>query len=1755
MKLICFRSVLLVCMLFASQFVFSQNGIVRSREFSFGIENEAKRIVVTTDNNYVALYYSQYNSNNPNVNSPVVKYDTAFNVIWRNDLPVRLEDMIPTPDGGVIATGVRSFGRPDVYSEEFWIIKLSSTGTIQWQKNYGGMKQDYAHATRQKPNGNYLIIGITNSIDGDVIGKTIPDRGDTWVIELDPSGNLVNQRLLDIAGSDSYTTTIGATPDNGAIVAMTTSIGIQPSDIVIYKLGADLSIQWSRTIGGSAEEVPRSIYVDAAGDYILSGKGNSTNGDIVTTGTFTDGFIMKLDPAGNTKWTKIVAGSYNDEIYSAKPLPGNEIIAVGFTQSDAVEGIPTPASAGALDGILLRLDANGNTIWSRRIGANSHENAQDVTPTPWNSFLICGLKNYTTSGGDFTGILDPAAGGESRAYIMEVKNFSNKIKGIVYLDANNNKIVDAGEVYDAAPVNVTKGSFQINGIPVQGNFSFSLDTGVYVTRLKHEGIFDPTTTGISPKRKTSVLTTAGQSDSFAIRMLPMSLAEDLQVSIRQLTDAWLDHATRYKVTLQNVGGHAIANAQIKIKLDNKVTYQSSERPVSTTIGDTLVFNYTNFSGHASDSFDLVVYTKSLPDIQPGAVTQLVAIAEPYASDFDSIDNKAIVETVISGQNAAISNINFDLHSSDSARFNRTIPYTIFYGLNSKLDSTKGVVRLIKNPNSTFVSAIPEPTSIVNDTITWNFKMVDAVNSDTIVVRLKTEEGNGLQVGDHIPFTAQLRLTTADIAVLSREDFVMKKVMGYSVEPDTITTTLTPPHGLRWTRAYGGSRGEYAYDVVSLPDSGFIVVGLTGSNDQDLGGTRDSTDGFFARFDKDGHEIWKRAFGGNDVDELVSVSPAGANNFYAVGTKQDPNGGSVWIVKFNINGDTLWTKTYGGSSAELAWSVLATDDGGCVFAAQTLSEDGDVHDNEHSPIYEYFPGNLWVVKLDANGVLQWDSCYFGPAHAYEPAELRRTNDNKIALVGTAYAVENFDLVANGLLLVLNNDGTRAMEKLYSKDGLQFRFNSVVVNEDNSFTFAGQAFPKGAQDIDTTYSGLHGQADVWAGQLDNAGNLLWQKFFGGSTGEAGEHITATVDGNYLIAGNTQSNDGNVTNNHSSGSLMDGWLLKIDGTGKLLWQKTIGGTNNEILRSVAELKDLSAMAVGYTSSNNGDIVGYHGGESDILLAKVGVSNFITGRVYIDLNNNGVKDPNEPYFKKGIVNVTGSNRNYSGVVFDGLYQVSVDTGNYTLKFYTTDSAYYNVVPPTANVSFDELSQTATVDFRLVKKAEINDLRLTILPLNIIRPGFTANFRIQYENKGTIGSAPVTVRVKLDPNTTYKSSTIPVSSSSGDTLIWDLAGPDILETASFALAVNVKPPPDVNLNDTLRFYGVILPIEIDSTPLDNIAEARIVVRGAYDPNDKIEVHGNTLPYNFVENDEYLTYVIRFQNTGTDTAFNVYVRDTLSTQFDWNTFEMIDASHPYELSMQGGNILEWYFRDIYLADSNVNEPASHGFIAFRIKPRQDLAIGDSITNDAGIYFDFNLPVQTNLMLSTIGPANALPSTILQFTASWKQEIDAALSWKVTNEYKVNYYEVQHSGNGVQFSAIGQVQATNGQADHSYDFIHIAPAFGINYYRLKIVDIDGKVDYSKIVVLKKETDLVSTLKIYPVPAANEPITILIEGKVKGIGTLSVYSIDGKLITAKQLGIIDQQNYRFTIDANTLGKGVYMLNCTIGDRSYRGKLIIQ
>jgi hypothetical protein len=277
----------------------------------------------------------------------------------------------------------------------------------------------------------------------------------------------------------------------------------------------------------------------------------------------------------------------------------------------------------------------------------------------------------------------------------------------------------------------------------------------------------------------------------------------------------------------------------------------------------------------------------------------------------------------------------------------------------------------------------------------------------------------------------------------------------------------------------------------------------------------------------------------------------------------------------------------------------------------------------------------------------------------------------------------------------------------------------------------------------------------------------------------------------------------------------------------------------------------------------------------------------------------------------------------------------------------------------FTNLSgSNAESDFCVEASQAINDLSVVIYPdLDEPRPGFDTSYQIVYSNTGTTQlSGNITFQFD-DSKIQFLNASESVVSQTSNTLTFDYSDLNPFETKTIDLDFNVFPPPTTNIDDILVSSVSINPVSGDETQEDNTFELEQTVIGSYDPNDIQILEGEEVHIDAA--DMYLHFLIRFQNTGTASAINVRVEHILDNKLDWTTMQLQSLSHEGQVEITDGSEVQFIFNNINLPDITNDEPNSHGFIAFKIKPEENVVVGDIVSGVADIYFDFNPPIITN----------------------------------------------------------------------------------------------------------------------------------------------------------------------------------------------------
>lgn len=342
--------------------------------------------------------------------------------------------------------------------------------------------------------------------------------------------------------------------------------------------------------------------------------------------------------------------------------------------------------------------------------------------------------------------------------------------------------------------------------------------------------------------------------------------------------------------------------------------------------------------------------------------------------------------------------------------------------------------------------------------------------------------------------------------------------------------------IEWQKCYGGTETDLARAIVQLSDGGFAIAGYKNSVDGDASMNHGAYDMWLIRIDSVGTLLWEHSYGGSADDDCFDMIATADEGFLLTGMSASLDGDVTvnhggldgWLVKVDSAGILEWQKTFGGSGEEYFYQAEQTNDGGYITTGFTSSGNGDVSNLIGIT-------DVWVVKMDALGNIQWEKTYGG------------TQDDR------SYAIA---ALANG-----------------------------------DFVVAGKT---ASSDYDV--SGLHGNYDLWVIGINNAGNLLWQKCVGGTNSDYAWDASAASGNGCIISGETFSNDGDIYSYHNSG---DAWLVRIDSSGNLLWNGTYGGNQEEWARRVRQDDAGNFISICRSlTQNNGDVSGGHGSDEFWLI-----------------------------------------------------------------------------------------------------------------------------------------------------------------------------------------------------------------------------------------------------------------------------------------------------------------------------------------------------------------------------------------------------------------------------------------------------------------------------------------------------------------------------------------------------------------------------
>jgi len=352
--------------------------------------------------------------------------------------------------------------------------------------------------------------------------------------------------------------------------------------------------------------------------------------------------------------------------------------------------------------------------------------------------------------------------------------------------------------------------------------------------------------------------------------------------------------------------------------------------------------------------------------------------------------------------------------------------------------------------------------------------------------------------------------------------------------------------------------------------------------------------------------------------------------------------------------------------------------------------------------------------------------------------------------------------------------------------------------------------------------------------------------------------------------------------------------------------------------------------------------------------------------------------------------------------------------------------------------------------------LQVSVSAVSAFRPGFRGRYSIHYRNSGTTALTP-TIYFLPDSSTSYDSSSVVPDFSATDSVMWNLPTLNPFDEGNIVVWVAIHSTS--SFGDTIHSISYIEPVTGDSYPDDNADTSATRLTGSFDPND-ISVNRSSILTTELTT-QYLEYTIRFQNTGNDTAFTVRINNPLTDKFDPSTFEFLESSHPASVNYTSNDNTLWFeMNNILLPDSNVHQEGSHGFVKYRIKASPLLTAGETIYNEAYIYFDYNPAVATNSVSTHV----LLPTSIKQIQSGPELslypnpttgDVTVMFNLEHSSHVKFDLYNSQ----GTKIKSIDQNMLTRGYHQSLLSFSDLP----IGIYLIQLV-IDSKVVTKRVVVM-------------------------------------------------------------------------------------------
>ncbi|MFO0881206.1 MAG: SdrD B-like domain-containing protein [Gemmataceae bacterium] len=1141
--------------------------------------------------------------------------------------------------------------------------------------------------------------GITGLFQVQPAGSTIIDAGivsasnafHVWGIggNGDDSGRAV---CSDLAGNVIIAGQFQGTIDVDPSASVFTLTSLGSSDIFVAKYSPLGSLLWAARLGGTNDDRVSALGLDSSGNILLSGNFLGTAdfdpgpgvSNLSSAGSW-DVYVVQLSSAGSLNWARRIgnSGAENAGTGLALDTSGNVYVTGSF--AGTVDFYPSGSifnltSAGGQDVFVLVLNNLGNFVWSKRMGGASLDEGSSVVLDATGNVLLTGSYNGTADFDPGPNTNNLTSKGAYDVYVCQLSpsgslNWAISAGGTGSDYGRGVRVAPSGEVLVvggyAGTADFDPGSGIANLVSAGLNDQFLLaleSNGAFQWARSFGGSGDDLAYGLNVDQVGSVYILGSFSGTADFDPGPGSVAlisaGSSDVSLVKL------NGPDQLVWARQVGG--VGNdVGLAIALDQGLNVWTTGSFSDTGDFDPRSGQYT-LTGFAGT--DLFVHRLAQSTFQ-GRV-------------WDDVDADGIQDLGEPGLGGYAVEL---LDSVDAIAGNGN---DISYGVYSTDDDGSYQLALPEN-DSQFYLEIRTPTGFSGNSPNYQ------------VFTLHNQGGQPTK--------------DSDVDNAGRSNLVQGKP-GTFMFIDAGLHSANPSFQA-W--GIGGIGQDESQSVATDAQGNVYVVGwLEGTADFDptagvyelaSSGARDA---IVARYNSDGSLAWANLLGGSQDEQAAGIAIDSVGNLYVCGSFHgiadlDPSAGvfnvtsngamDAFLIKMDAAGSLLWVRTFGGPGNDMAGTGLAVDASGSVYLTGGFSGTSDF-----DPLVGTYSltsqGDLdaFVLALDSTGQLLW-ARQFGGSGRDEGVGISVDLLGNVVTTGVYSGVANFEpgpdamnLSSAGGLDVFVSKLNSAGEMIWTRSlgGPTADYSSrIAVDTLGSIYLAGTYSSTADFDPGSNVVSLisAGGSDQFLVKLDAGGSLIWARGLGGSGDDIGTGLTLDGEGNVYLGG---SYSGVVDFDSGAGTFLlsscgrsDSSIVKFDSTGKMRWAWSVGGTENDVSQGLA-LDTSGGIWTAGTFAGTADFdpgVGYYsirsGGGNDLFVCKV-MQPGIQGIVWLDGNNNGLRDSGEPVLPNAVVELfdsTGASLGARNTAADGSYRFDQPP---------TRNSYYLQVRPSAGIGLGFTSQ-----------------------------------------------------------------------------------------------------------------------------------------------------------------------------------------------------------------------------------------------------------------------------------------------------------------------------------------------------------------------------------------------------------------------------------------------------------------------------------